>query len=230
MIKIQIKNRFTGLIIFEYEKENNTISETVKEFIRQEIDENKKSWADLSKADLLGADLSGADLSGANLSWANLSKANLSWADLSKADLSWANLSGADLLGADLSWADLSGANLLGADLSWADLSGANLSIIKNDFWSKLLKLKHEIPAFKEKIKEGKINGSCYEGDCCCFVGSFANIKKVSYKSLEGVYPDSGSPTERWFLAFKEGDTPENSQVSKITMEWIEEFEMWLAK
>lgn len=30
IIKIQIKNRFTGSIIFEYEKENNNISETVK--------------------------------------------------------------------------------------------------------------------------------------------------------------------------------------------------------
>jgi hypothetical protein len=210
MIKIQIKNRFTGSIIFEYEKENNTISDTVKEFIRQEIEENKKSRANLSEADLSWANLSGANLSEANLSEADLSRANLSWADLSRADLSDA---------------DLSDANLSRAYLSWA-----NLSIIKNDFWSKLLKLKHEIPAFKEKIKEGKINGSCYEGECCCFVGSFANIRNVNYKSLEGVYPDSRSPTERWFLAFKEGDTPENSQVSKITMEWIEEFEMWLAK
>ena len=49
MIKIQIKNRFTGSIIFEHEKENNTISETVKEFIRKEI-EAGKTLADLSLA------------------------------------------------------------------------------------------------------------------------------------------------------------------------------------
>ncbi len=29
-MKIEIKNRFTGSIIFEYTKDNNTISETVK--------------------------------------------------------------------------------------------------------------------------------------------------------------------------------------------------------
>lgn len=37
MIKIEIKNRFTGKIIFEYTKENNSIKETIKEFIRQEV-------------------------------------------------------------------------------------------------------------------------------------------------------------------------------------------------
>jgi hypothetical protein len=90
-MKIEIKNRFTGSIIFEYTKDNNTISETVKEYIRQEIQKGKS-----------GADLSGADLSGADLSRANLSRADLSRADLSGADLSGADLSGADLSGANL--------------------------------------------------------------------------------------------------------------------------------
>jgi hypothetical protein len=31
MIKIEIKNRFTGTVIFEYSKDNNTIAETVYE-------------------------------------------------------------------------------------------------------------------------------------------------------------------------------------------------------
>lgn len=47
-IKLQIKNRFTGSIIFEYEKENNTIAETVKEYIRHEIEDNNKYRADLT--------------------------------------------------------------------------------------------------------------------------------------------------------------------------------------
>jgi len=107
MIKISIKNRFTGSIIFEYEKEKNTFSETVKEFIRQEIEVNKKSYADLSYADLSYADLSYADLSYANLSYANLSYANLRSADLRSADLSYADLSYANLSSANLSYADL---------------------------------------------------------------------------------------------------------------------------
>ena len=58
-IKIEIKNRWTGNILFEYLSENNTIKKTVSEAI--------KSGADLCGADLCGADLRRANLRGANL-------------------------------------------------------------------------------------------------------------------------------------------------------------------
>ena len=61
-IKIEIKNRWTGKILFEYEKENNTIKDTLVEAVSR--------CADLSCADLSGAYLSGADLRGAYLSGA----------------------------------------------------------------------------------------------------------------------------------------------------------------
>ena len=48
-IKIEIRNRWTGSVVFEYTKEGNTITETVLDAIRR------------------GADLRGADLRGANL-------------------------------------------------------------------------------------------------------------------------------------------------------------------
>ena len=53
-IKIEIKNRWTGNILFEYLSENNTIKKTVSEAI--------KSEANLRRANLCGADLCGADL------------------------------------------------------------------------------------------------------------------------------------------------------------------------
>jgi len=134
MIKIQIKSRI-GSILFEYEKENNTVKDTVIEAVKSgaNLSGANLSGADLSSADLSSADLSYADLYRADLSYANLSYANLSGAYLSRANLSYANLSGADLSradlsSADLSYADLSGAYLSRADLSSADLSGANLS------------------------------------------------------------------------------------------------------
>ena len=119
-IKLQIKSRWTGSVLFEYEKENNTIKDTLIEAV--------KSDADLSGADLSGAYLRVADLRGADLSGADLRGADLRVADLRVADLRGADLRGADLSGADLSGADLSGAYLGGADLSGADLSGAYLS------------------------------------------------------------------------------------------------------
>ena len=111
-IKIEIKNRWTGNILFEYLSENNTIKKTVSEAI--------KSEANLRRANLRGADLCGADLRGADLCGADLCGA-----DLRRANLRRANLCGADLYGADLCGADLCGANLCGADLCGANLCGA---------------------------------------------------------------------------------------------------------
>ena len=63
-IKIEIRNRWTGAVVFEYTKEGNTITETVLEAIRRGAN---LSDADLSDADLRCANLSGADLSDADL-------------------------------------------------------------------------------------------------------------------------------------------------------------------
>ena len=86
-IKIEIRNRWTGSVVFEYTKEENTITETVLEAIRR--------GADLGGANLCGAYLRGADLCGADLRDADLRGANLR-----DADLRGANLCGADLRGA----------------------------------------------------------------------------------------------------------------------------------
>ena len=73
MKKIELKTIF-GDLIFSWESENNTISETVKEYIKKEI-ASGKSYADLSYADLSSANLSSADISSANLRYADLSNA-----------------------------------------------------------------------------------------------------------------------------------------------------------
>ena len=123
-IKIEIRNRWTGSVVFEYTKEGNTITETVLEAIRRGAD---LCDANLRGADLCGADLCGANLRGANLCGADLCDADLRGANLCGADLRNANLRGANLRGADLCDANLRGANLRGADLCDANLRGANL-------------------------------------------------------------------------------------------------------
>ena len=115
MKKIQLKTVF-GKLIFESEKENNSISEAIKDYIKQELDKGL-SYANLSDADLRSANLSDADLRSANLSDADLSSADLSFADLRSADLRSANLSYANLSFADLRSADLRSANLRSAEL-----------------------------------------------------------------------------------------------------------------
>ena len=77
--KIEIKTLW-GKVLFAYEKEDNTIKDTVTEAVNNGAD---LYGADLRGADLRGADLYGADLRGADLYGANLRGANLSeWGKL----------------------------------------------------------------------------------------------------------------------------------------------------
>ena len=167
-MKLQIKSRFTGSILFEFEKEENTIKETVLKALEDD-----------------------------------------------------AYLSGAYLRGADLS-----NANLRDANLSGADLSGADFDYIKADFYLILLDSQNEIEGLKQALISGKINGSTYEGECACLVGTLANIKHCDYRKLELIKPNASRPAERWFLGIQKGDTPENSTIAKITLEWIEYFQL----
>ena len=128
-IKISIKNRWTGSILFEYSSVDNTLAKTVTEALKggANLRGAVLYGAKLRGADLYGADLYGADLRGANLYGANLRGANLRGANLREADLRGANLYGADLRGANLYGANLREADLRGANLREANLYGANL-------------------------------------------------------------------------------------------------------
>ena len=107
--KIEIKSIW-GSVLFSYEKEDNTIKDTLEEAVR-------------SGANLRGAYLGGANLRGAYLRGANLGGANLGGANLGGAYLGDANLGGAYLRGANLGGAYLGGANLGG---EWGELQSSS--------------------------------------------------------------------------------------------------------
>ena len=233
----KILNRFTNNLICEEELLN------IKEIAiknKANLHDANLSGADLDDAGLSCADLSGADLHRANLRGANLCGANLHGADLSGADLHRANLHGADLSGADLHRANLRDANLRGADLSNADLRGAKLygaKNINNLEWTNQARQQIlfifryqplvEIEGLRQKIIDGKINGTQYKGECCCLIGSLGNDKAVSHipfytKGLHNV-------AEQLFFQIKEGDKPETNIFSKIALELCDQFlDEWL--
>ena len=119
-MKIQIKARFTGSVLFEHDAEGNTISITLQAAVK-------------ARANLVGANLVGANLARANLARANLDGAYLDGAYLGGANLARANLDGAYLDGANLARAKLDGAYLDGAYLGGANLARANLARAKLD-------------------------------------------------------------------------------------------------
>jgi hypothetical protein len=234
-MRIQIKHRFTDAVLCEFEAAD------IKDCVEKAV----KRGANLMGANLSDANLMGANLSDANLRYANLSDANLRYANLRDANLMGAILSDANLMGANLSDAnlrdanlsdanlryanlrdaDIIGADLMGAILRGANLSGADLSCFKNDLFDVLSRAPNEIEGLKQSLINGKVDGSVYEGECACLVGTLANIRHCDYKSLgNGILPNSSRPAEQWFMSINKGDTPETNTISKITVEWIDEF------
>lgn len=129
MKTIKIKNCITKEVLFELEKEDNSILDTLTEAVKQNVDLYKADLcgADLRRANLYGACLREADLYGANLHEANLFGTNLYGACLCRADLRGACLRKANLRGVDLREASLCKVDLYEADLCGADLYGATL-------------------------------------------------------------------------------------------------------
>ncbi len=88
MIKLKIKS-ISGKLLFEFEKEDNTIKETLLEAVKQSVDLQS---ANLQSADLQSADLRSADLRSADLRFANLRSANLQSAKGSNANNVFSNV------------------------------------------------------------------------------------------------------------------------------------------
>ena len=203
-MKIEIKHRWTGSILFSTEAEN----------IRDALQQALRSGSNLRGSDLRASDLSGSDLRAS---------------DLSGSDLSGSNLRGSDLRGSNLSGSDLRGSNLRGSDLSGSNLSGSNLGAsnlrgIRDDLWAVLSSAPKEAEGLRQALMDGNVNGSSYTGMCACLVGTIANLRGVDYRKLGVLQPDSNRPAECFFFAIKKGDTPSNSQLSKLAVTWIDEW------
>ena len=205
MIKIQIKSIW-GSILFEYEKEDNTILQTLIAAI--------KEGAYLEGANLKGANLKGANLYGAYLEGANLEGANLEGAYLKGAYLYGAYLKGANLYGAYLEGANLEGANLKGAYLKGAkDIPYIPLNCpSEGSFigWKKVCDnlIKLEIPEDAKRLSSVSMKCRCDKARVLSVwnmrleeevseVVNHAYNQDTLYKVGEMVYPDSFDE-DRW--------------------------------
>ena len=136
-------------------------------------------------------------------------------------------LTRADLTDADLTGANLTGADLTDADLFCANLTDADLTEISADLDEVLSHAPQEAPALLVALRDGRVDGSCYEGVCACLVGTLARARGCVYTEVPGLTPDSGRPAERWFLAIRPGDTPATSPIVRLTADLIT---AWIAR
>jgi uncharacterized protein YjbI with pentapeptide repeats len=97
----------------------------------------------------------------------------------------------------------------------------------RDDIWAVLSAAPSEVEGLRKALAEGRVNGSAYEGECACLVGTIANVRGCHYEKLEILKPNSRRAAECWFLSIKEGDKPENNPFSKLALEWIDD---WLAR
>jgi hypothetical protein len=224
MTLFEIKHRCTGSVIFSLEC--GSLKVCIEAAVSQEINLSEANLreANLSEANLREANLRLADLRLADLRGADLRGADLRLADLRGADLRGADLRGADLRLADLREANLSGADLRLADLRGADLRGADLTSVRDDFWAVLCASPGEAAGLRAALVAGRVNGSCYEGNCACLVGTLANVRGCKFDKIPGLVPNSSRPAEAFFLSIEFGDSPGNSQPAKLAVEWIDQW------
>ena len=192
MAKFQIKNRWTGGVIFE------TDAETIGGAVAAAI----QAKADLCGANLCYANLREADLRDADLRGANLGEADLRDADLRGADLRGANLGEADLRGANLRDANLRDANLRDAQ-GWEHLLPIRTIVPEGELigWKKLSDgtiCKLKIPAEAKRVG-GLIGRKCRAEYAIVIEGSGVSSWDgvTKYAPGETVRPDSFDPDPR---------------------------------
>ena len=221
-MKFEIKRWYDEKILWSGEAE--CLKDAIEKAVQAQasLDGASLDGASLDGASLVGAILVGASLDRASLDGARLDGARLDRASLDGASLDGASLVGARLDGARLDRASLVGASLVGASLVGARLGRASLDPIRDDVFAVLGSAPNEVLGLLRLLRDGKVDGSVYEGECACLVGSIANIRGVEYRELGDLRPDSTRAAERWFLAIRKGDTPDTSAVSRITVGWVE--------
>ena len=184
--------------------------------------------SNLNNANLSGANLSGANLENTTLMNTNFTNANLKNVDfkgsvLENANLENANLENADLRKTYLENANLENANLRGVKLGEIDLDSSKNHYLINYFLKDLNYVLSnvsidEIKNLMEKIKDGEIDETQYERQCCCLVGT--PNKNNSNSTIPYYEKGLHNPSEQLFYQIREGDTPENNQFSKLAYDF----------
>jgi len=75
-----------------------------------------------------------------------------------------------------------------------------------------------EVPGLLQAVRDGRIDGSTYSGECCCLVGTLEKSGRTA------IPHDSSRPAEQWFLAINKGDIPATNPSAAQAEAWIQEW------
>jgi hypothetical protein len=95
--------------------------------------------------------------------------------------------------------------------------------MFRNDVWAVLSSAPAEAQGVLDALRAGTVDGTVYEGQCACLVGTIAKVRGCDVDTLE---QDSSRPAEQWFMQILPGMTPETAPVVQQTAEWVEQ---WIA-
>jgi hypothetical protein len=127
---------------------------------------------------------------------------------------------GSSFVGSSFDGSSFVGSSFVGS--SFDDSSFDGECDAKADFIEVISRARLEIPAMVKALREGRVNGSTYEGECACLVGTLENA------GATGLPHDSERPIERWFMMISEGDKPGDSSPGGYAigkaLEWALEY------
>jgi len=101
----------------------------------------------------------------------------------------------------------------------------ASLVDVRADVIEVMSKSIREVPALRAALRDGRVDGSTYTGDCGCLLTTLAAARGLLYNEIPGVVPDSDRPAEEFYRLICRGDTPETSWAAAYAYRWAEELE-----
>ncbi len=181
-------------------------------------------YLDLSERSLQAEDLEALDLRNVRANRADFRSACLRNVDFSSTFSD--GLSGTNFEEADVTGMVVVGRDLKSARLSYEQLLTMNWDVVHADVVDILSRAAHEVPGLLAALHAGTVNGTAYEGECACLVGTIAKLRGVHYRDLRnvGIKENSSRPAERFFLAVRKGDTPASNVYARLAATWLEAF------
>ena len=108
------------------------------------------------------------------------------------------------------------GANLRDANLR--NIPQSYINQCSRDMLFIFQHLKKELPFLREKLVKGEVDGTQYDGECACLIGSLGNADDGVENVCKTIpYYDKGLHNfgEQWFWQIHKGDTPKNNEFAK---------------